>query len=411
MAEKTFKGIVLLNKKQYNEYYESNPVLKNGCPVICVITPEAGVEAESKLMMKVGDGTTAFRSLPWLSGLSADVYDWALQETKPTYTASEITFNDGENFQQKYDSGELTGPQGEQGPQGIQGPPGEPGDPGNAVLYDAQTLTSAQQQQARVNISALAAAEKGAAGGVATLNGSGTITGVQSCSPVVSVSDGDTIGIQQIGQTLRASPTSGETFTLTIQAGVFSVNDEFTVLLSGPGTVIVQGQENVQIRGANFSGAVEISTRYASVSFKKFVENANGEYFSVAGPGIGVATLDENGRLQGEQACSSVVKHNNTTNYTMSTDDVGKAHLFLMPTGSSATMTVTLPASLPVGTEFEMLKGNSGTTLVVSAGAGATISTINKSGQSSVRAGSGKFALITLKRYNQNWWFATGADE
>ena len=90
MAEKTFKGIVLLNKKQYNEYYESNPILKDGCPVICVITPEAGVEADSKLMMKVGDGTTAFRSLPWLSGLSADVYDWALQETKPTYTASEI---------------------------------------------------------------------------------------------------------------------------------------------------------------------------------------------------------------------------------------------------------------------------------------------------------------------------------
>ena len=260
-------------------------------------------------------------------------------------------------------------------------------------------------------IGAVAASEKGAAGGVATLNGSGTITGVQSCSPVVDVSDGDTIGIQQIGQTLRASPTSGETFTLTIQAGVFSVNDEFTVLLSGPGTVIVQGQENVQIRGANFSGAVEISTRYASVSFKKFVENANGEYFSVAGPGIGMATLDENGRLQAEQACSNVVEHYNITNYTMSTNDVGKAHLFTMPSGSQATMTITLPASLPVGTEFEMLKGNSGTTLVVSAGTGATISTINKSGQSSVRAGSGKFALITLKRYDQNWWFATGADE
>lgn len=125
----------------------------------------------------------------------------------------------------------------------------------------------------------------------------------------------------------------------------------------------------------------------------------------------GVAELDGNGRVQGEQACSNVVEHYNTTNYTMSTDDVGKAHTFLMPSGSSATMTVTLPASLPIGTEFEMLKSNAGTTLVVSAGTGATISTINKSGQSSVRAGSGKFALITLKRYNQNWWFATGADE
>lgn len=125
----------------------------------------------------------------------------------------------------------------------------------------------------------------------------------------------------------------------------------------------------------------------------------------------GVATLDENGRLQGEQACSSVVEHYNITNYTMSTNDVGKGHTFLMPSGSSATITVTLPASLPMGTEFEMLKANAGTTLVVSAGTGAKISTINKSGQSSVRGGSGKFALITLKRYNKNWWFATGADE
>lgn len=276
---------------------------------------------------------------------------------------------------------------------------------GTVYIYIGEPVLTAE------SIGAIPITSLGAPGGVATLNGSGTITGVQSCSPVVSVSDGDMIGVQQIGQTLMASPPSGETFTLTIQAGVFSVNDEFTVLLSGRGTVIVQGQENVQIRGANFSGAVEISTRYASVSFKKFVENANGEYFSVAGPGIGVATLDENGRLQGEQACSNVVEHYNTTNYTMSTNDVGQAHAFEMPAGSSATMTVTLPASLPIGTEFEILKSNAGTTLVVSAGSGATIRTTTKIDQSSISAGAGKYALITLKRYNQNWWFATGVDE
>lgn len=275
---------------------------------------------------------------------------------------------------------------------------------GTVYIYIGEPVLTAEA------IGAIPTTSLGAPGGVATLNGSGTITGVQSCSPVVSVSDGDTIGIQQIGQTLMAAPASGETFTLTIQAGVFSVNDEFTVLLSGPGTVIVQGQENVQIRGANFSGAVEISTRYTSVSFKKFVENSNGEYFSVAGPGIGVATLDKNGRLQGEQACSNVVEHYNITNYTMSTNDVGKAHLFTMPSGSTVTITITLPASLPIGTEFEILKGNAGTTLVVSSETGVTILTMNSGGHSSIRAGSGRYALITLKRYGKPWWYVTGED-
>lgn len=107
MAEINFKCIVLLNQKEYNEYYTSNEVLKNGCPVICVIPESDG--QNKKIMMKVGDGITSFRSLPWLSGLSADVFDWALQETKPEYTADEIKFKDGDTFQNKYDSGELKG--------------------------------------------------------------------------------------------------------------------------------------------------------------------------------------------------------------------------------------------------------------------------------------------------------------
>lgn len=129
------------------------------------------------------------------------------------------------------------------------------------------------------------------------------------------------------------------------------------------------------------------------------------------GAANGVATLNGDGRITGIQSCSSVVTHYNVTNYTMTTDDVGQAHAFEMPGGSSAKMTVTLPASLPIGAEFEILKSNAGTTLVVSAGTGATIRTINKSGQPSISAGPGKYALIALKRYNQNWWYATGADE
>lgn len=43
------------------------------------------------------------------------------------YSADMIEFADGETFQQKYDAGELTGPQGEQGPKGDTGNPGADG--------------------------------------------------------------------------------------------------------------------------------------------------------------------------------------------------------------------------------------------------------------------------------------------
>lgn len=40
------------------------------------------------------------------------VPDWAKQDNKPEYKASEITFEDGETFQEKYDAGELNGTNG-----------------------------------------------------------------------------------------------------------------------------------------------------------------------------------------------------------------------------------------------------------------------------------------------------------
>lgn len=52
---------------------------------------------------------------------------------KQVYTANDIAFEDGETFQQKYDSGQLKGEKGDtglQGPQGIQGEPGPQGEQG-----------------------------------------------------------------------------------------------------------------------------------------------------------------------------------------------------------------------------------------------------------------------------------------
>lgn len=172
---------------------------------------------------------------------------------------------------------------------------------------------------------------------------------------------------------------------------------------------IVVGDENPE----DIASTLENGTVYIYIGEPVLTAESIGAIpsTSLGAPG-GVATLDENGRLQGEQACSNVVEHYNITNYTMSTNDVGKAHLFTMPSGSQATITVMLPDSFPIGTEFEILKGNIATTIiVVSAGNSVTILTINRNEGSSISAGSGKYALITLKRYGQPWWYATGADE
>lgn len=43
------------------------------------------------IMFKVGNGTSTFANLPWCSGRASDVYSWAKNSTKPTYTASDIS--------------------------------------------------------------------------------------------------------------------------------------------------------------------------------------------------------------------------------------------------------------------------------------------------------------------------------
>lgn len=117
MAEKIFKGRVRLNTKDYDDLFSSATILDKGEVAIATI-PSSD---EKIVMMKIGDGVNAFKNLEWVSALASDVFEWAKAEQKPTYTANEINFSDGENFQQKYDAGELTGPKGATGPQGKAG--------------------------------------------------------------------------------------------------------------------------------------------------------------------------------------------------------------------------------------------------------------------------------------------------
>lgn len=56
----------------------------------------------------------------------------AVKPAKGDYTANLVTFTDGQTFQEKYESGELTGPAGADGAPGSPGPAGAPGEQGPA---------------------------------------------------------------------------------------------------------------------------------------------------------------------------------------------------------------------------------------------------------------------------------------
>lgn len=67
--------------------------------------------------------------------------------TKETGNANQITFSDGQTFQEKYNDGMLTGPQGEMGPQGLQGEQGVQGPQGEIGPQGPQGLQGPQGEQ------------------------------------------------------------------------------------------------------------------------------------------------------------------------------------------------------------------------------------------------------------------------
>ena len=101
MAEKILNTRIQLKYDSYENWSKidvegqgANLVLKEGEVGICYIpekTEVNGIKNPPHVMMKIGDGITPFASLKWLSARAADVEDWAKAETKPVYTAEEIT--------------------------------------------------------------------------------------------------------------------------------------------------------------------------------------------------------------------------------------------------------------------------------------------------------------------------------
>lgn len=92
MATKDLKARLKLKYDLYANWIKNDPVLLAGEAAIAVVPADTGaVVQEPCTLIKIGDGTKKFSQLPFVSGIAADVYTWAKAETKPSYTADEIS--------------------------------------------------------------------------------------------------------------------------------------------------------------------------------------------------------------------------------------------------------------------------------------------------------------------------------
>lgn len=96
MAEHTLNTRILLKYDSYANWTKNNPVLKAGEMAIATV---ANIEANKatgfqnlpNVVLKVGDGTSHYNDLKFVSALAADVHGWAKAADKPEYAYNEIT--------------------------------------------------------------------------------------------------------------------------------------------------------------------------------------------------------------------------------------------------------------------------------------------------------------------------------
>ena len=89
---KVFQTRIQLKYDTYANWSANNPILKAG--EMAIATVAAGEQSMTNLpniVLKVGDGTSHYNDLNFVSALAADVHKWAKEKTKPVYDASEIT--------------------------------------------------------------------------------------------------------------------------------------------------------------------------------------------------------------------------------------------------------------------------------------------------------------------------------
>lgn len=99
MAENVLETKIRLRYGTYSQWMNSDVILLLGEAAICAFPRNRVIDQLSNSMpehtppaigIKIGDGQHYFHELPWVQAIAADVFNWAKQESKPTYTAQEI---------------------------------------------------------------------------------------------------------------------------------------------------------------------------------------------------------------------------------------------------------------------------------------------------------------------------------
>lgn len=97
MADKTLKTRIQVRYDEYSAWTTKNPVLLKGEIAVATINEGATQEKNSvglpQVLIKVGDGTSHYNTLKFISARAADVYAWAKQE-KPVYVDSNNEYQD-----------------------------------------------------------------------------------------------------------------------------------------------------------------------------------------------------------------------------------------------------------------------------------------------------------------------------
>lgn len=126
-------------------------------------------------------------------GKAQDIFKYVDEKLKDVdfdVTADEVTFADGQTFQQKYDSGDLTGPRGPEGPAGPAGKDGQDGQPGATGPAGANGQPGAAGKDATINgVNALTV--QGGVGIEATMSGN-TLT-ISAKAKLMAAADYDAV--------------------------------------------------------------------------------------------------------------------------------------------------------------------------------------------------------------------------
>ena len=91
MAEKILNTKIQQRYDTLENWESNNPVLLKGEIALVEVSSNNNlVHNAPTVLMKVGDGESTFSELEYSSSLASDVYSWAKNSTKPTYTSNEI---------------------------------------------------------------------------------------------------------------------------------------------------------------------------------------------------------------------------------------------------------------------------------------------------------------------------------